>query len=45
MMLTCFKTVLELVGLIQVLSFEIFLPTFVKMADFQDIEDSSDIFL
>ena len=40
-----FRVGLDLDGLILVLSFEIFLPTFVKMGDFQGIKDSSDIFL
>ena len=41
----CFTIGLDLDGLILVLSFEIFLSTFVKIADFQDIEGFTDIFL
>ena len=41
----CFRIGLDLDGLILVLSFRIFLSTFVKIADFQGIKDSSDIFL
>ena len=40
-----FRIGLDLDGLILVLSFRIFLSTFVKIADFQGIKDSSDIFL
>ena len=40
-----FKIRLDLDGLVLVLSFEKFLSSFVKMADFQSIKDSSDIFL
>ena len=45
MKLNCFRKGLDLDGLILVLSFELFWSTFVKMADFQGIKDSSDIFL
>ena len=41
----CFRIGFDSNGLILVLSFEIFLSTFVKMADFQGIKDSPDIFL
>ena len=41
----CFRIGFDFDGLILVLSFESFLSTFVKMADFQAIKDSSDIFL
>ena len=40
-----FRIELDLDGLILVFSFQIFLSTFVKMADFQGIKDSSDNFL
>ena len=40
-----FRIGLDLDGLVPVLSFEIFLSTFVKMADFQCIKNSSDISL
>ena len=40
-----FRIKLDLDGLILVLSFQIFLSIFVKMADFQGIKDSSGNFL
>ena len=39
----CFRIGLNLDVLILVLSFEIFLSTYVEMADFQGVKDSSDI--
>ena len=41
----CFTIGLDLDSLILVLSFEIFLSTFVKIADFQEFEGFADIFL
>ena len=41
----CFRIGLDLDGLILVLSFDIFLSTFIKMVDFQGNKDSSDILL
>ena len=41
----CFRIGLDFDGLILVLSFENFLSTFFKMAEFQGIKGSSDIFL
>ena len=41
----CFRIRLDIDGIILVSSFEVSLSTFVKMADFHAIKDSSDIFL
>ena len=41
----CFRIGLDIDGLILVLRFEIFLSTFVKMADFQGLKNFSDILL
>ena len=41
----CFRIGLDIDGLTLVLRFEIFLSTFVKMADFQGLRNSSDILL